>query len=162
MIILAAAIGLNDELGRESGKPLWDLPDEYNRFRESIRFHPVIMGRKSYDVVGTPLPDSLNIVITHQDRYDSKGALVVHSLSEAIERASGANAAYIIGGGIVFQEAIRLADRMEISRIEGTFPDATAFFPKFSLSEWQLVTSVRHEKGQKHAYAFNFEVWIRQ
>ncbi len=162
MIILAAAFGQNGELGKEDGIPLWELPDEYSRFRESIKSHPVIMGRKSFDVIEKPLPGSLNIVITRQTNYDGKGALVVHSLEEAVEAAGVDEISYVIGGGMIFQKAIKIADKMEISRIEGTFPEATAFFPGFSEKNWKLVSAERHEKDDRHAYAFTFEVLERR
>lgn len=162
MIILAAAMGLNHELGQENGIPLWNLPDEYNRFRESIRNHPVIFGRKSYDVVKTPLEDSLNIVITHQENYDGRGAIVVHSLDEAIRVAEKEGAdIYVVGGGYIFNMALPIADRMEISIIDAIFPTATAFFPKFSTDRWQIIFSERHEKDSHHAYPFEFQVWER-
>ncbi|MBW7890217.1 MAG: dihydrofolate reductase [Chitinophagaceae bacterium] len=163
MIILAAAMGLHHELGQESGAPLWNLPDEYNRFRQSIRNHPVIFGRKSFDVVKTPLEDSLNIVITRQENYDGHGAVVVHSLDEAIGVAKKEGTdIYVVGGGYIFDMAIGLADRMEISVIEARFPDANAFFPEFSTDQWELISSERHETDSRHAYPFEFQIWRRR
>ncbi len=161
MIILAAAVGRNNELGRESGVPLWDLPDEYWRFRESIVSHPIIIGRKSYDVIKEPLPDSLNIVITRQKDYDGNGAVVVHTLEEALKVAENKGDVFIIGGGGIFRLAINIADRIEISRIEADFPEATAFFPEFSTDQWRLISSERHETDEHHAYPFVFEIWER-
>ncbi|MCO6496800.1 MAG: dihydrofolate reductase [Chitinophagaceae bacterium] len=162
MIILAAAVGANNELGRESGVPLWDLPDEYRRFRESIVGHPIIIGRKSYDVIKEPLPNSLNIVVTRQKDYDGNGATVAHSLQGALDLVKSEPIIYIIGGGYIFEMAMDIADRIEISRIEGTFPDATAFFPKFSTDDWQLISTERHGTDERHKYAFNFEIWERK
>lgn len=163
MIILAAAMGLNNELGQENGVPLWNLPDEYGRFRESIRNHPIIFGRKSFDVVKKPLEDSLNIVITRQKNYDGNGAVVVHGLGEAIKTAEKErDDIYVVGGGYIFDMAIKIADRMEISVIDATFPDATAFFPKFSTARWKLISSRKHGKDNRHAYSFDFQVWERR
>lgn len=134
MIILVAAAGLNNELGKDDGVPLWNLPDEYARFREQIKFHPIIMGRKSFDVIKEPLKDSLNIVVTRNKSYNGHGALVVHSLAAAVEKArSGGKGKdiYIVGCGILFEEAIKIADKMELSRINGTFPNAEAFSQSF-------------------------------
>lgn len=154
MIILAAAVGLNNELGREDGKPLWDLPDEYATFREHIRLNPVIMGRKSFDVIGKPLEDSLNIVITRQKNYDGKGAIVVHSLEDAIRHAGTSPKIFVIGGGEIFKMAIEMADRIEISRINGFFPSATAFFPQFSPDDWEPVLIDKHAKDDRHAFSY--------
>lgn len=162
MIILAAAVGLKNELGRESGEPLWDLPDEYWRFRDSIKNHPIIIGRKSYDVINRPLPDSLNIVVTRNTNYNGNGALVVNSLEAALEKVKNEEIVYIIGGGGLFEHAIKIADKIEISRIEAIFPEATAFFPSFSEEDWKLIFSQRHDRDTRHAYAFTFEVWVRK
>lgn len=162
MIILAAAMGLNNELGRENGKPLWDLPDEYANFREQIKSHPIIMGRKSFDVIKEPLPNSLNIVTTRQKSYNGNGAIVVNTLEDAIKAAQPAKVIYIIGGGEVFKEAIKLADKMELTSIDATFPDAEAFFPKFSEDEWKLISSKKHEQDEQHAYSFVYQTWIRK
>jgi len=163
MIILAAAFGLNHELGRESGVPLWDLPDEYNRFRKSIEGYPIIIGRKSYDVIGNPIPGSLNIVITRNKNYQANGALVVNSLKEALERSGDSNYIYIIGGGFIFNMALEVADQLEVSRIDATFPEATAFFPPFEDSgKWELDSTEKHPKDSRHAYSFQFEVWRRK
>lgn len=162
MIILAAAMGVNNELGKDDGKPLWDLPDEYANFRKQIKFHPVVMGRKSFDVIQKPLPDSLNIVITRKKEYNGNGAIVVNTLEEAIKAAQPAGTIYVIGGGEIFNIAINLADKMELSRIDGTFPDADAFFPEFSENDWQLTSSVKHEKDEHHAYSFVYQTWIKK
>lgn len=162
MIILAAAFGRNHELGKEDGEPLWILPDEYQQFRTHILHSPILFGRKSFEVLKKPLAGSLNIVITHQKDYDGCGAVVTHSLKEAIEVAGKAPKIYVVGGGSIFDMAIKVADRLEISRIEGEFPQATAFFPKFSDTDWQLISSRQHPKDERHAYAFLIEVWKRK
>lgn len=162
MIILVGAFGRNYELGKEDGIPLWNLPDEYNRFRQLIRFHPIIMGRKSFDVIEKPLEDSLNIVVTRKMDYDGKGAEVVHSIEEAFRRAGSQSDAFVIGGGDIFKLALPYADKMELSRIDATFPEAEAFFPDFSKDEWELVSQVRHGIDERHAYSFSYETWLRK
>ncbi|MBN9350800.1 MAG: dihydrofolate reductase [Chitinophagaceae bacterium] len=162
MIVLAAAFGLNNELGTEDGKPLWNLPDEYNRFRESILGHPIILGRKSWDVVGEPIPGSLNIVITRRTDYAGKGVIVTHSIEEALEKAGSNKSVYVIGGGDIFNLSMKYANRLEVSRIDAYFPDATAFFPEISKYDWKLTSSEKHGKDARHAYSFEFQIWERQ
>ena len=163
MIILAAAMGEHNELGKNGAPPLWNLPDEYNTFRKSIHYHPIIIGRKSFEAMKQPIKDSLNIVVTRNQNYHAKGAVVAHSLQEAINLAKTKDKnVYIVGGGGVFEEAIQIADCLEISRIEAYFPDADAFFPEFSINEWQLVKESFHEIDEDHAYRFSFQVWIRK
>lgn len=162
MIILAAAVGLNNELGRESGEPLWNLPDEYARFRASIRSHSIIMGRKSFDVIGKPLEDSLNIVITRQEKEGKNGEIIVHNLGDAIKKAGSGKDIYVIGGGEIFEIAIKVADKMELSRIDGLFSESTVFFPEFSEEKWGLISAEKQEKDERHAYSFTYEIWIRK
>ncbi len=162
MIILIGAFGLNGELGKEDGLPLWNLPDEYNRFRQLIRGYPIIMGRKSFDVIKEPLEGSLNIIITRQKNFRAEGAIVVHTIEDAIKAAGQHLKVFVIGGGDIFTLAIPYADKMELSRIDATFPEAEAFFPPFSQHEWQLVSSVKHEADKQHAYSFTYETWVRK
>lgn len=162
MIVLAAAMGLNNELGQESGVPLWDLPDEFGRFKESIVGRPIIMGRKSFDVVKKPIPFSKNIVITRNKDYDGNGAMVVNSLELALNEAGNHSDVYVIGGGDIFRMALPFADKMEISVIDAQFPDANAFFPDFDKEEWILAYTEKHEKDERHAYAFTFQAWVRK
>lgn len=162
MITLIAAFGKNHELGRDSGKPLWQLPDEYSRFRLLIKGHPIIMGRKSFDVIEKPLDDSLNIVVTRKKDYDGNGAVVVHSLKDAIATAGDSDEIFVIGGGQIFSEAIDVADKMELSLIDATFPDADAFFPDFDKNDWELTSSVKHEIDDDHSYVFHYNTWVRK
>lgn len=162
MIILAAAYGKNYELGRVSGVPLWDLPDEYWRFRESIKGHPIILGRKSFDVIKEPIAESVNIVVTRRKDFSHTGVTIAHSLGEAIERAGAADKIFVIGGGDIFKIAIKIADRIEVSKIEASFPEATTFFPEISPVEWKLISTEYHDKDSRHAFAFTFQVWMRK
>lgn len=161
-IILAAAFGKNYELGTNSGVPLWNLPDEYNRFRKSIRSYPVIMGRKSYDVIKNPLEGSRNIVITRNPSYRREGVTVVHNYEDAVTAAIPAEKIYVIGGSDIFRIAIKTAGRLEVSRIDNTFNGADVYFPEISKEEWELVSSERHETDKQHLYPFNFEIWQRK
>lgn len=87
---------------------------------------------------------------------------MVLSLDEAIEKAKSDKDIYVIGGGEIFKEAIKIADQIELSRIDGMFPDADAFFPEFSKDDWILVAAEKHGKDDRHAYPFTFETWIRR
>ncbi|HRP89363.1 MAG TPA: dihydrofolate reductase [Edaphocola sp.] len=161
-IILAAAFGKNNELGKNGAAPLWNLPDEYNRFLASIKNHPIVIGRKSFDAMDGPIDGSLNIVLTSQPNYKRKGIIVTHSLEEALQKAGDSTDVYVIGGGHIFQEVLNRADRMELSRIDGVFPDADAFFPHFLEADWNLILEERHDKDANHQYSFTFQVWERK
>lgn len=139
IISIIAAIGANRELGKNN-KLLWHIPEDFARFKKITSGHPVIMGRKTFESIGKPLPSRTNIIITHDENYKIEGCLVVHSLEEAIKLAkempAGAKAMagkeiFIIGGGQVYQQAIKLADKLYLTVIKKDFTGDT-YFPDYS------------------------------
>lgn len=164
MITLIAAAGENDELGRVGGgnNALWDLPDDYNRFKELTLYHPVIMGRKTFGTLNDILEDRLNIVLTRNTGFNAEGVLVFHNIHMAIERALQSDTSpFVIGGGEIFSLGLPFADRIELTRIHAKFPRANAFFPAFEESQWKLKKSVFHPKDARHNYEFTYETWER-
>ncbi len=133
MLSIIAVIGKNRELGKDN-KLLWYIPGDLPRFRSLTTGHPVIMGRKTFESLGKPLPDRTNIVISKQQRQE-EGINVVHSLDSAIEmgkRSPGCDEIFIIGGGSVFAQAIPLADRLYLTVVDLEAPDADTFFPDYA------------------------------
>lgn len=132
MIVLIAAIGKNRELGKGADL-LWRLSADLKRFKELTTGSPIIMGRKTFESIGRPLPNRENIVITRDETYSHDGIIVVHSLEGALERAkeTGAEKMFIIGGGEIYTLALPYADELELTLINGEDPEATVFFPEF-------------------------------
>ncbi len=161
MIILIAAIGENNELGKENGL-LWHLPDDFKRFKKLTSHHFLIMGRKTFESLDGPLPDRVHIVLTENRSYGKTGAVVVYSMEEALRKAESKKDVYIIGGGEIYSLALEHADKMELTRVHGSFPEADTFFPEFSKDEWELVSENRNEKDDRHKYAFTYETWVRK
>lgn len=161
-IILIAAAGENNELGRESDLP-WHLPDDFKRFKELTMGHPMIMGRKTFDTFPRPLPGRQHIILTHDPEYraDHPGCSVVNSMDQALEAAGEANTIYIIGGGEIYRQALPLATKIELTRVHGTFP-ADTFFPAFDRENWELKDSRRHPADAEHAYPFTYETYVRK
>lgn len=165
MISLIAAAGENNELGKLGfgNNALWDLPDDYQRFKDMTFGHPVIMGRRTFGTLDEVLENRLNIVVTRNKNFKAKGAVSVHSIQEAVDIALTVNHdIFIIGGGEIFKLGIELADCIELTRIHSEFPDANTFFPKFSENDWILEKSVNHPADNKHLYSFDFETWMRK
>lgn len=132
MISIIAVIGKNRELGKDN-KLLWHIPGDLPRFRSLTTGHPVIMGRKTFESIGQPLPDRTNIVISSHANIE--GVTVVSSLEHAIAHAKispGNDEIYIIGGGSVFTQAISRADRLYLTVVDMDAPDADTFFPDYS------------------------------
>lgn len=131
MISIIAVIGKNRELGKD-GKLLWHVPGDLPRFKKITTGHPVIMGRKTYESIGKPLPGRTNIVISHS--LKDPNVTVVDALENAIEiakKSPGADEIFVIGGGQIFSQAIDIADRLYLTIVDKT-ADADTFFPDYS------------------------------
>src|SRR5690554_1856123 len=160
MITMIAAAGENNEIGRKNDL-LWHLPDVFKRFKKITSHHFIIMGRKTFESFPKPLPNRVHIVITTNRSYGKVGAVVVHSLEEALEKAASKKDVFVIGGGEIYKLALAVADKIELTRVHASFKDADTFFPKFSKDEWELISEEKHEKDEKHKYAFTYETWVR-
>lgn len=152
IISLIAAIGNNRELGKDN-RLLWSIPEDLKRFKELTLNHPVIMGRKTFQSIGKPLPNRTNIIVTHEINYQVKECFITHSLEEAIKlaKAKDNDEIFIIGGGQIYQQAINIADKLYLTLIDGAF-DADTFFPDYS--RFKKVAS--QKKSQYGKYRFTF------
>lgn len=152
----ANGIGLNNGL-------LCHLPADLRYFKQVTTGHCIAMGRKTYDSIGRPLPNRTNIVITRNRNLEIDGCVMVHSVGEAIEYARALNETelIIIGGGVIFEEALPLADRIYLTRIHHTF-EADTFFPALEEDEFRLTKTERYEADEKNAYPFTFQVFERK
>lgn len=168
IISLIAAIGKNNELGR-GNQLLWKLPADMQHFRDITRGHTVIMGRKTFESIGRPLPDRENIVITRQQGYYKPGITVVKSLDEALrfaaleqgkhfEEKQEETEVFVIGGGEIYKEAIGRAQRLYITRVEDSVPDADTFFPEIG-PEWKEISKEEHAPNEDNVFPFVFHAY---
>ncbi|HXS37380.1 MAG TPA: dihydrofolate reductase [Flavipsychrobacter sp.] len=151
------AIGINNQLP-------WYLPEDLKFFKRTTIGKPVIMGRKTFDSLGRPLPGRLNIVISHQkDLKLPQGVLLYDDLKEATDRVreEQVDEAFVIGGGKIFEEVIPYIDRMYITRVHATIQGADAFFPDIDHSHWKLVWEEKHQADDLHKYSFAFQKYER-
>jgi dihydrofolate reductase len=159
--IVAAAE--NNAIGRGNQLP-WHLPNDLKFFKRTTLGKPVLMGRKSYESLGKPLPGRLNIVIsTQKDLQLPDGVLLYPDLQQGVDRLQQepTEEGFIIGGGTVFELAMPLVDRIYITRVHTTIDDADAFFPDIDHTHWKLVWEEPHEADEKHAYAYTFQQYER-
>lgn len=155
MITLIAAIGKNNEVGKNNAL-LWDLPDEMKHFREKTLDKTIIMGRKTFESIGRPLPRRNNIVITRDAHFAHEGVTVAHSLDEALEIAKQSEIEiFIIGGGELYKQALPFADTLEITHVDMT-AEADTHFPEIDPKKWQAVSSLAHDKDERHSHSFEF------
>jgi len=161
-ISLIGAMGKNRELGFGNKLP-WYLPDDLKRFKQITRGHAVIMGRKTYESIGRPLPERKNIIVTRNVDYVAPGCVVVGSIEAALKEADDGGAStevFIIGGAEIYRLGLPHADKMYLTFVDATIP-ADVFFPRFNEEEWKVAETEAHEADEKHPYAFIFKVYER-
>jgi dihydrofolate reductase len=158
-ITMIAAAAENNALGKDNDL-VWHLPDDFKRFKQLTTGHHIIMGRKTFETFPKPLPNRVHIVITRKKDYKKEGAVVVHSLEEALELAKEDEQPFVIGGGEIYHLALEKADKIELTRVHGTF-EADAFFPKIDEANWKLVSSDFHPRDEKHKYGFTYLTYQR-
>lgn len=153
-IILIAAIGKNRELG-EGNDLVWRISDDLKRFRSETKGNAVIMGRKTYESIGRPLPKRVNIIVTRNTEYHQEGCVVVNSLEQAIETAknSGVEKVFVIGGGEIYTLALPYADILDLTLVDAENPNADVFFPEFE-NEFEKVSEEesREEDGLRYQW----------
>lgn len=160
-ICIIVAAGLNQGIGLNN-KLLWHLPNDLKFFKNATWGFPVIMGRKTFDAIGKPLPGRVNIVISRGQQPAHEGIVTAGGLDEALDKAakSGSRKAFIIGGGEIYRQALPIADRVLITRVHAS-PEADTFFPEIDPRLWTLAGSETFEADEKHPYRYVFEEWMR-
>ena len=160
MITLIAAAGENNELGKENDL-VWHLPDDFKRFKALTTGHHIIMGRKTFESFPKPLPNRTHIVITRNKMYRNDGIIIVTSLEEALKISVKDPQPFIIGGGEIYALSLPYAQKIELTRVHGTF-EADTYFPEIDTTQWTLLFSEFHSKDERHSYAFTYETWQRK
>lgn len=159
-IAMAVAMAENRVIGRDGGMP-WHLPGDLQYFKRVTMGKPIIMGRKTFQSIGRPLPGRLNIVVTRDGTYAPDNLMVVHSLGEALDAAraraesDGVDEVMIIGGGQIYADAISMADRVYLTEIHASI-DGDTVFPDLAEDQWRE-TSREAQPGNKEgepAYSF--------
>lgn len=160
MVSIIVAIAQNGTIG-DKNSLLWHIKEDMRFFRTTTSGHPVIMGRKTFESLGSkPLPKRTNIVITRADR-EFEGALTAHSLEEAIRMAGEDEEIFVMGGAQIYREALSVVDRMYITVVERDYEGDTSF-PEIDFSQWELVNVVRHERGEEYESPFEFRTYDRK
>lgn len=161
---LIAALGENRVIGVDNSMP-WHLPADFKYFKATTLGKPIIMGRKTWDSLGRPLPGRLNLVVSRQTDLQLEGAEVFASLDAAVKRAQawakeqGVSEVMLIGGAQLYTQGLADADRLYLTRV-GLSPQGDAWFPEFDQAQWTRVSNEPHaaEEGKP---GFSFEVWER-
>ena len=149
---LVVAKSRNGVIGRDNQLP-WRLPADLAFFKRVTMGHPVIMGRRTYESIGKPLPGRLNIVVSANRGYEAPGCTVAHSLDEAYRAAGSAHQVSIIGGSALFEAALDEADVIYLTEVDADV-DGDVYFPPFDRAAWRETELERHAPDERHAFPF--------
>ncbi|MEK1940693.1 MAG: dihydrofolate reductase [Pseudomonas sp.] len=164
-LCLIAALADNRVIGRDNQLP-WHLPADLKHFKAMTLGKPIIMGRKTWDSLGRPLPGRLNLVVSRQAGLTLEGAEVFPSLEAALvraeewARAEDADELMLIGGAQLYEQGLALAQRLYLTRV-ALSPEGDAWFPAFDEAAWHLASSIEHDAAADSP-AYSFEVWDKR
>lgn len=166
-MILSSIVAMSENrvIGVDNQLP-WHLPEDLKYFKRITMGHPIIMGRKTYESIGRPLPGRTNIVVTRQAEWDAEGVVATHSVDEALQVAArqvasdGVEEAFMIGGEELFRQSLHKMDRIYLTQVHAHI-DGDAYFPEFDRSQWEEVERIDHEPDHRNPYAYSFLVLNR-
>ena len=153
-ISLIAAMADNGVIGRNNRLP-WRLSADLQRFKALTMGKPIVMGRKTWESIGRPLPGRTNIVVTRDVGYRAEGCVVVHSVDQALEVAAGSDEVMVIGGANLYQQLLDRADRLYLTQVRADV-EGDAWFPEFDRAQWREVERESHSRDEKNEYDYAF------
>lgn len=161
IISLVVAAANNNVIGKDN-QLLWRLPNDMKFFKNVTWGMPVVMGRKTFESLGKPLPGRKNIVLSRKSGLKTEGAVVVKSLEGAqfLVKEMDVKEMMVIGGGEIYDLVFEKARRIYLTRVDAE-PEGDTLFPAIDPQEWKLVSKKDHEADEKHAYNYSFQVWER-
>jgi dihydrofolate reductase len=161
LLSLLVAISENNVIGKNNKLP-WHLPEDLKYFKNTTWAMPIIMGRKTFESIGIPLPGRTNIVITRNKKWKGDGVKIVHDLDQARKTGEDLDVKeiFVIGGAEIFKTSLPQADRIYLTRIHQNF-EGDAFFPSIDKS-WELISNRDNLPDEKNMYACSFQIWERR
>ncbi len=159
-ISLIAAMGRDRVIGKDNAMP-WHLPADLKHFKSLTMGKPVIMGRRTFESIGKPLPGRTNIVVTRDSAYQAEGCTVVHELGDALAAAGEADEVMIIGGAKLYAQFIDRADWLYLTIIDAPFEGDTVF-PEYTLADWEEITREKCDTDDKNKFPYTFVTFKRR
>jgi dihydrofolate reductase len=157
---LIAAVAKNGVIGK-GGRLPWHLPDDLKRFKQLTLGHPILMGRRTYESIGRPLPGRQNIVISESLNEPPPGTDLAHSLDEAIHLMATHNGpAFIIGGAVLYTAALPRVEALHLTQVDAEV-EGDAHLPPIDKSQWRLIEEIPHPADDRHALPFRFCTYRR-
>lgn len=160
MISMIAAMSENNVIGKDGEMP-WHLPGDLKFFKQTTKGHSVVMGRKTFESIGRPLPNRRNIVLTRSEDFSAEGIEVIHTFSEMDKLVKDEEEFFVIGGATIYEQLLPLADRLYITIIHETFEGDT-FFPTIDDGQWKIVASKKGEVDEKNSLGHTFLTYERR
>lgn len=158
MISLLVAMDKNRLIGKDNQLP-WHLPADLAYFKKVTMGHPIIMGRKTFESIGRPLPGRTNIILTRNKNYEMEGCEVIHSIDDVQKMDEQMNEEiFVIGGAEIFKEVLPFADRLYITKIEEVFEGDT-FFPEINYDQWKEISVEQGVTDEKNPYTYAYHVY---
>lgn len=154
-----AAVSDNGVIGRGGGLP-WHLPGDLKWFKDKTLGHTMIMGRKTFESIGKPLPGRKTVVVTRDPSFVPNGVALARSVDEALGKAGEDEEVFIAGGGDIFRQTLRVADRMYLTRIHADIEGDTRF-PEVDWTQWREVFREEHAADAKNPYSYTFLIYER-
>lgn len=160
--IVVAAMANNNVIG-ENNELLWHMPADLKRFKEITMGHTILMGRKTFESIGKPLPGRNTVVISRNRNYDAQGCQVYTSLKDAICELKNEKEVFVIGGAEIYRQVINLylTRRMYITRIYANF-EGDSFFPDIPADKWELIEHEEKKPDNKNPYPYTFQIYKKR
>jgi len=160
MIKLIVAKASNNVIG-DKNNLIWHLPNDLKHFKNLTTGHPIIMGRKTYESLGRPLPNRTNIIITRDQNFIDDQIIITHSLEQALAKANEIQEdVFVIGGGEIYKQAMEYVDVIYLTEVHHEFNGDT-YFPEIDEESFEEVERVHHMKDEKHPYSYSFITYKR-
>jgi dihydrofolate reductase len=161
-ISLIVAMAQNGVIGRDN-QLIWHLPNDLKQFKRLTTGHPIIMGRKTFESIGKPLPNRTSIVVTRSKNWTFEGVVVVNSVEEAlvVARQTGTDEVFVIGGAEIYRLTLPIANKIYLTEVKADF-EGDAHFVIPNIEDWEEISRIAHSTDEKHIIAFDFVELVRK
>jgi len=158
ILSIIVAVGNNGVIGKDNTL-IWHLPGDLQYFKNLTMGKPIIMGRKTFESIGKPLPGRTSVIVTHNKNYKAEGCIIAHTLEDALKKIdTKCEEAFIIGGAEIYKQSLPIADKIYMTRVYEDFEGDT-FFPSINSSTWQLITKTPMPVDEKNKYPYGFLIF---
>lgn len=159
-VCIVVAVAENGVIGKDNDL-IWHLPADLKFFKNTTTGHHIIMGRKTYESIGKPLPNRTTIIITRKTDYTAEGCIVVNSLQDALAAVKNDDQPCIVGGAEIYRQAMDVTDVIYLTRIHHSFEGDT-YFPEIPEDKWVVESEEPHQPDEKNKYPYTFTKYVRK